>query len=172
MKSIVLLLPLLALCRAENDAQNCGEVQAKFNECTKKAHKTYSDAIKKGDDGRKDFVARKSCNYLEDAIENCANHLTEHDCNSEEEVTDMKDHQIKSILTNLNSSVQDWDSCKCPTVKAHIDRVKTAEGAETEECPEPEPEPEGETGGSLATTTISLATITTASFFAILVNHV
>ena len=34
-----------------------------------RAHKTYSDAIKKGDDGRKDFVARKSCNYLEDAIE-------------------------------------------------------------------------------------------------------
>ena len=56
--------------------------------------------------------------------------------------------------------------------RAHIDRVKTAEGAETEECPEPEPEPEGETGGSLATTTISLATITTASFIAILVNHV
>ena len=56
--------------------------------------------------------------------------------------------------------------------RAHIDRVKTAEGAETEECPEPEPEPEGETGGSLATTTISLATITTASFFAILVNLV
>ena len=96
----------------------------------------------------------------------------------------MKDDQIKRILIQLESSVQEWDSCKCPTVKwvhshtlskslldnsrAHIDRVKKAEGVETEEkeCPEPEPE----TGGAvnmMTASTSSLITITTflAIFF-------
>ena len=35
-----------------------------------RAHETYASAMAGGDDGRKpDFVARKSCNYLEDAVE-------------------------------------------------------------------------------------------------------
>ena len=77
-----------------------------------RAHGSYAEAMKKGDDGRPDFEARKACNYLEDAIEvndgwrftvwckgvfsqnrlcnnflqNCSSHLTDHECNSEEEV--------------------------------------------------------------------------------------
>jgi len=168
MKSFLLLLPLLALVRGNKDVEQCNKVRAEFNECTTKAHATYAEAMKKGDDGRPDFRARKACNYLEDAIENCSSHLTEHECNSEEQVTAMKDEQIKTILTQLKSSVQEWDSCKCPTVKSHIDRVKKAEGVETEEkeCPEPEPE----TGGAMTlmkTSTSSLLSITTflAIFF-------
>ena len=34
-----------------------------------RAHRTYTLAIKKGEDGKPDFAARKSCNYLEDAVE-------------------------------------------------------------------------------------------------------
>ena len=34
-----------------------------------RAHGSYAEAMKKGDDGRPDFAARKACNYLEDAIE-------------------------------------------------------------------------------------------------------
>ena len=34
-----------------------------------RAHETYKAAVVKGDDGRPDFMARKSCNYLDDAIE-------------------------------------------------------------------------------------------------------
>ena len=34
-----------------------------------RAHGRYAEAMKKGDDGRPDFAARKACNYLEDAIE-------------------------------------------------------------------------------------------------------
>ena len=34
-----------------------------------RAHETYKAAVEKGDDGRPDFMARKSCNYLDDAIE-------------------------------------------------------------------------------------------------------
>ena len=34
-----------------------------------RAHETYNAAVEKGDDGRPDFMARKSCNYLDEAIE-------------------------------------------------------------------------------------------------------
>jgi len=168
MKSFVLLLllPLLAIVRAKDTSQ-CNKHRAEFNDCTLKAHATYADAIKKGDDGRPDFAARKACNYLEDAIEECSKHLTKDECNSEEEVTEMKDGQIKRILGQLKSSVAEWDSCKCPTVKAHIDRLKKAEGVETEEkkCPEPEAEPEA--GGAMMTGTSSLLAITITSVLAI-----
>ena len=35
----------------------------------RRAHTTYLDAMKEKEDGRPDFVARKSCNYMEDGIE-------------------------------------------------------------------------------------------------------
>jgi len=93
--------------------------------------------------------------------------LMNHECNSEEEVTAQKDEQLKRVLEQLNSSIAEWDSCKCPTVKAHIDRVKKAEGVETEEkkCPEPE------AGGAMMTKGNSLLTITVATFLAMLVSH-
>ena len=34
-----------------------------------RAHETYKAAVVKGDDGRPDFMARKSCNSLDEAIE-------------------------------------------------------------------------------------------------------
>jgi len=79
----------------------------------------------------------------------------------------MKDDQIKKILTQLDSSVAEWDSCKCPTVKAHIDRLKKAEGVETEEKQCPEPKAEGEANGAMMTTSTSLLTITITSFLGI-----
>jgi len=161
MKSFVvlLLLPLLALVRGNKDVAECNKVRTEFNACTRKAHETYLEEMKKKEDGRPDFAARKACNYLEEAIENCSNHLMDHQCNSEEEVTTMKDAQLKKVLINLDSSIAAWDSCKCPTVKAHIDRAKKAEGVETEECPE--------TGGAMMGTSTSIFTITFTTFLAI-----
>ena len=69
-----------------------------------------------GNDGRADWMARKSCNYMTAAVEDCGNMLVG-DCNTEEEVTGMKDHQLKGILAQLQYSVQEWDSNKCPPVK-------------------------------------------------------
>ena len=81
-----------------------------------RAYNDYSAAFKAGDDGRPDWAARKSCNYMTAAVEDCGNLLIG-DCNTEEEVTMMKDHQLKGILSQLKSSVQEWDSEKCPPVK-------------------------------------------------------
>merc|ERR550519_1645538 len=101
--------------------------------------------------------------YCDHFLQNCSNYLLDHECNSEEEVTAMKDAQIKRLLEGLHSSIAKWDSRKCPTVKAHIDRMKKSEGIMTEEkeCPEPE------AGGAMMATSTSLLTITFTTFLAI-----
>ena len=75
------------------------------------------------------------------------------------------------LLQVSHRQVSQFTSCKISLLdksRAHIDRVKKAEGVETDEkeCPEPEPE----TGGAMnmmTTSTSSLLTITTflAIFF-------
>jgi len=134
MRSLLFLLPLLVVVRSEGNV--CADVRKEFNECHNQAHQTYYTAVKLGDDGRPNWSARKACNYLTEAMEVCGNKLMQHDCNSEEAVTQMKDQQLSQALRNLKSSIADWDSCKCPPVKAHIDRMKAKEGLDVEEeCP-------------------------------------
>jgi len=115
--------------RVERDA--CDDVMAGFGTCTMQAYEDYKTAFESGDDGRPDWMARKSCNYMTAAVEDCGNKLIG-DCNTEDDVTAMKDEQLKSILEQLQQSVDEWDSEKCPAVKAHIDRAK-GEDAETDE---------------------------------------
>ena len=43
--------------------------------------------------------------------------ITEHDKSDKYQVTAMKDTQISRVMTNIGESVEDFDSCKCPTVK-------------------------------------------------------
>merc|ERR1711864_3926 len=64
---------------------DCGKVHESFNTCTKKAYRTYTAAIAKGEDGRDHWKARKSCNYMTDAIEDCDNLLVG-ECMSEQAV--------------------------------------------------------------------------------------
>jgi len=142
MRCLVLLLPLLA---GVVQSDQCADVKKTFNDCTRAAHQTYVEAMAKKEDGRPDFRARKTCNYLTDAVETCGNGLMEHDCNTAEEVTAMKDGQISKVLERIGSTVAEFDSCKCPPVKAHVNRVKSAEGVDAPaECPEPtEPATDG-----------------------------
>merc|ERR1712071_138852 len=118
--------------RVERDA--CDDVMAGFGTCTMQAYEDYKTAFESGDDGRPDWMARKSCNYMTAAVEDCGNKLIG-DCNTEDDVTAMKDEQLKSILEQLQQSVDEWDSEKCPAVKAHIDRAK-GEDAETDDAGE------------------------------------
>eukprot|EP00092_Neocalanus_flemingeri_P079863 GFUD01099526.1.p1 GENE.GFUD01099526.1~~GFUD01099526.1.p1 ORF type:complete len:234 (-),score=85.52 GFUD01099526.1:472-1125(-) len=108
--------------RKERDA--CDQVFADFDACTQQSYNDYKTAFEAGDDGRPDWMARKACNYMTAAVEECGNKLVG-ECNSEQEVTDMKDHQLKGILMQLQTSVQEWDSEKCPAVKSHVDRMKS-----------------------------------------------
>jgi len=107
----------------EEEEEICSEVQANFNKCTQLAYKGYQEAYAKGDDGRPDWMARKSCNYMTAAVEDCGNNMVGK-CKTEEEVIEMKDYQFQGILNQLATTLDEWDSEKCPAVKSHIKRIR------------------------------------------------
>jgi len=176
MTNLNLVLTCLALfCVTEGAYRgkraDCGKVHESFNTCTKKAYRTYTSAIAKGDDGRDHWKARKSCNYMTDAIEDCGNLLVG-ECMSQEAVNKMKDDQLAKILVNLQTTVEDWDSDKCPPIQKHIERMRadmtTPAPVTVEETPEPEvtsePEPEPTTASASSLTIISSVLILVFSF--------
>jgi len=109
--------------------KNCSQITKEFNQCTKSAYEEFMNAVRGGDDGRPDWLARKSCNYMTAAIEDCGDMLVGK-CNTCEEVTKMKDEQMKMVLKNLKTSVKEWDSNKCPASKAHMGRMLALENGE------------------------------------------
>jgi len=125
MKPVLGLFLLVTLCqggsiRVARDA--CEELFKEFDDCAAKAYEEYKVAFQNGDDGRPDWMARKSCNYMTAAVEVCGNMLMKDGCNTQEEVDEMKDHQMEGILHQLQQSVEEWDTDKCPVVKAHVER--------------------------------------------------
>merc|ERR1712117_303009 len=47
--------------------------------------------------------------------------------------TGMKDDQLRTVIQVLEKSVEEWDTNKCPAVKAHLERMKREKGVEGEE---------------------------------------
>merc|ERR1712212_793689 len=116
--------------RYTRDTQECREARADFNICTKQAHDDYRKEFYKGDDFKKpDWLARKSCTYLTHSVELCGNQLVGV-CKSQEEVNKEKDDQLKDALVQIRNHVPNWDSDKCPAMKAHEDRLRAAEAGE------------------------------------------
>merc|ERR1712055_743013 len=127
------------------------ESRTNFEDCTKKAYTEYTVAITAGDDGKKDWFSRKSCNYLTAAVDTCGDELLT--CLPQDMVNVQKDAQVKSIITQLESQVNTWDSNKCPVVVAYKQRLaaaqapQTAAQSEANPAPEPETEPNSEPEG-------------------------
>merc|ERR1712183_955312 len=96
------------------EAPVCERVKADHKECTAKAYEDYKTVFAQGEDGRPHWVARKTCNYLTEAIDVCGNGLLEGGC---------KDEQIGKSLERVKSSVDYWDSSKCPPVKTYMQRI-------------------------------------------------
>jgi len=109
--------------RSRRQAEVCEEATDSFDECTNAAYDDYKAAFEAGDDGKPDWMARKACNYMTAAVEECGNELIG-DCYSEEDVINMKDHQLRNVLEVLEKSVEEWDTDKCEAVKAHVERVR------------------------------------------------
>merc|ERR1712215_143078 len=114
--------------RDRRDTCDRNKVKAAQDACTFQAYEDYKKAFQAGNDGRPDWMARKSCNYMVASVEDCGNPLIG-DCYTKKEVTKMKDDQIVKVLEQLQSTVKEWDSEKCPATKAHIDRMKMLEEA-------------------------------------------
>merc|ERR1712128_56022 len=110
----------------------CDQLFADFDARIQEAYEDYKTAFEAGDDGRPDWQARKACNYMTASVEDCGNMLIG-DCATEEELDGMRDHQLKGILMQLQQSITEWDSEKCPTVKAHVERLKSQELEEVDE---------------------------------------
>merc|ERR1712013_477602 len=113
--------------RVERDA--CDDKNEELEACRLGAYEEYKEAFAAGDDGRPDWLARKSCNYMTKTIEECSEGMVG-ECMTEEEVNEMKDHQLKGILEQLSATINEWDSQKCPAMKAHLDRTNPAEDEE------------------------------------------
>merc|ERR1712010_438003 len=109
--------------RSRRQADECEEATTSFDECTNAAYDVYKTAFEAGDDGKPDWMARKACNYMTAAVEECGDELIG-DCYSEEDVINMKDHQLKNVLEVLEKSVEEGDTDKCEAVRAHVERVK------------------------------------------------
>merc|ERR1711892_495991 len=132
MTRVCTMLPLLILVSislvsmsetVEEKSADCGKLTSDMNTCAARAYSVYKKAIKSGDDGKPDWKARKSCNYMTAAIYPCTSLLLG-ECNSQQEVDKMNEQQLKGILKKLESTVEEWDSDKCPPVKQHIRRMK------------------------------------------------
>merc|ERR1719369_773704 len=67
-----------------------------------------------GDDGNKDFNARKACNYLTEGVQGCGEKLIEGECNSLESIKELNKQQAEEILAKIENTISSWDSSKRP----------------------------------------------------------
>jgi len=117
---------------SENHVDACEEKREEVQSCQTSAYEEFTRAMTAEEDGRPDWMARKSCNYITATIEECTNLLVG-DCATEEEVNDMKDGQIEEILDQLSDNIKEWDSEKCPAIEAYLDRNPAEVEEETKE---------------------------------------
>merc|ERR1712212_858834 len=120
---LVALVTISAIAEAgriRRETDECDKITVAHKECVKTAYEDYVAAHGAGDDGRGDWEARKSCNYVNAAVGECGDLLS--GCYGEEETTAQKDHQVETILKQLERMVDGWDSSKCPVVREYLER--------------------------------------------------
>merc|ERR1719403_792766 len=126
MKTILFLVALVTIFavaeagRIRRETDECDKITVAHKECVKTAYDDYVAAHGAGDDGRGDWEARKSCNYVNAAVGDCGDLLS--GCYGEEGTSAQKDHQVETILKQLERSVGGWDSSKCPVVREYLER--------------------------------------------------
>merc|ERR1711953_484556 len=118
--ALVTILVVVEAARIRRESGDCDKITLEHQECVKVAYVNYVATHGAGDDGRGDWEARKSCNYVNVAIGECGDLLG--GCFEEEEVVARKDHQVAAILKQLERDVGGWDSSKCPVVSEYLER--------------------------------------------------
>jgi len=141
---LVALVTIFAIAEAgriRRDTDECDKITVAHKECVKTAYDDYVAAHGAGDDGRGDWEARKSCNYVNAAVGECGDLLS--GCYGEEETTAQKDHQVETILKQLERTVGGWDSSKCPVVREYLERqADNADDGEEEDTDDGDQEDE------------------------------
>merc|ERR1712060_291311 len=118
--ALVTILVVVEAARIRRESGDCDKITLEHQECVKVAYVNYVATHGAGDDGRGDWEARKSCNYVNVAIGECGDMLG--GCFGEEEVVARKDHQVEAILEQLERDVGGWGSSKCPVVSEYLER--------------------------------------------------
>merc|ERR1712098_387254 len=102
---------------------DCRTVMNRYNECIRRSYVDYQNAYSQGEDGRPDWQARKTCNYITASIGECPSQLLAGGCKTQEEVTTMKDALIGETLKRVKETVDHWESTKCPAVRSYMERL-------------------------------------------------
>merc|ERR1712012_401696 len=129
--ALVTISAVVEAGRIRRDTDECEKINVSHKECVKTAYDDYVAAHGAGDDGRGDWEARKSCNYVYAAVGDCGDLLS--GCYGEEGTTAQKDHQVETILKQLERTVGGWDSSKCPVVREYLERQADNTDDEEEE---------------------------------------
>merc|ERR1719318_927401 len=106
----------------EGSNSGCKEVRSEFNDCRKEASSVYVNAMRDGHDGRPHWEARKMCNFETALLIDCPKHLLG-PCHTEEQVSKMSFWELIDESDFLD--IDEWDSDKCPAVKAQLARWKS-----------------------------------------------
>merc|ERR1712212_238359 len=159
---VLAIIVAIAIAEAAAEATECDQAQKaeELKACAAEATAKNEATFAKGEDGRPDWQARKSCNYMTATIEGCTNKLQ--GCMTEERVNAYKDLQFKNTLEDVKDRVPNWDSDKCPAAKTYLDRLAAAEKeAKNQEETENQPEP---TSSAPFVTASILSTLVVAHF--------
>jgi len=111
---------------------DCSNAEREFTQCHAEAYKTYQTELAAGEDGREDFVERKTCNWITDTFQTCHDAMVATRCKTHAELNAMVDVGLHGILTNLVATQPAWDSSLCPTASAHLVRWEEGRAAREE----------------------------------------
>jgi len=160
MRVLTILVAVGIIAGALGETPECLQATADFDACTKQAYADYKTVFQAGDDKKKPaWLARKSCNYLTNAMK-CGEKLIG-TCHTEDEMIQQKDEQIAANLETVTKFVQDWDSSLCPVVREYQERLQAASEPESAANKTPEADP---TGSSTTMTASVLSTFILAIF--------
>jgi len=144
---VVMIFAVVEAGRIRRESDDCDKITIAHEECVKLAYDNYVAAHGAGDDGRGDWEARKSCNYVNSAVGECGDVLS--GCYAEDEVDARKDHQVEAILDQLERVVGGWDSSKCPVISEYLER-QAGDDEDGEEAADEDDEEAVEDGGMYA----------------------
>jgi len=145
--AVVTIFAVVEAARIRRESDDCDKITIAHEECVKLAYDNYVAAHGAGDDGRGDWEARKSCNYVNSAVGECGDVLS--GCYAEDEVDARKDHQVEAILDQLERVVGGWDSSKCPVISEYLER-QSGDDEDGEEAADQDDEEAVEDGGMYA----------------------
>jgi len=96
-----------------------------YHQCVNKEQDIFNQAISQGEDGRKDWLERKFCNFLTGVDENCGEDMVGQ-CYDEKHVQVWEDMNLEVILDQAESLFTGWDSMKCPLMRDFLQRREVA----------------------------------------------